>query len=198
VKQSIAVKMNELKSKLDRTKGQIDEQQTSLDTIINELDYVTKQKEIIRQSVLLIEKASETVRYKIKEQIEPIVTSAIKSIFGADYKFEMNFQDSRNNIITNMLVSSKRYPEAVEPMDTHGGGLIDLLSFCLRAALLNLYEHDVSGPIIADEPLKHLSPEQIDSASEMIRFISQKTGRQIIYVTHSASLGSAADNLIKL
>ncbi len=131
-------------------------------------------------------------REQSKIQIENIVTSCLKMIFEEDIDFKIELTEQRGRMNADFLVSDWIYDKKYyyKPELSRGGGVVDIISIALRIAFLLKYAHEKKGPIILDEPAKHLSEEYIFNLSEFLKQISKEFNRQIILVTHNQHLSS--------
>jgi len=68
-----------------------------------------------------------------------------------------------------------------------------VISLALRAALLHANKPKLDGPIILDEPAKHVSDEYSRQVAEFLKQLSTAFGRQIIMVTHNQHLANTGD-----
>ena len=74
-----------------------------------------------------------------------------------------------------------------------GGGVVDTVSIALRIAFLLKYSPPIQGPIILDEPAKHLSDEYVFNIAEFLKQVCKEFNRQIILVTHNQHLSAIGD-----
>jgi DNA repair exonuclease SbcCD ATPase subunit len=79
------------------------------------------------------------------------------------------------------------------PQDARGGGVVDVISLALRLALLEAFRPPVGGPVILDEPAKHVSEEFAPQVAQFLKSFSQSLGRQVIMVSHNQHLADSAD-----
>jgi len=52
---------------------------------------------------------------------------------------------------------------------------------------------DIKGPIILDEPAKHVSDDYITQVAEFLKQVTYMFNRQVIMVTHNRHLSEMAD-----
>lgn len=190
--------VEELKSQIAHLQGKADllsRQNTENEARLEE--YKTD-REVFKKAIELIAVAGEAVRENIKGGFEKIVTHALRSIVGEDYSFAITFDKRGNQQEANFTIKSGDLSEAFNPMDSRGGGIIDIVSLALRVSLLELTQPKVDGPLILDEPFKHLSKEYIENANVFLKGLSDKLGRQIICVTHIRELANEADKIIEI
>ena len=81
-------------------------------------------------------------------------------------------------------------------MDAVGGGVIDIISLSLRIAYWSMKPN---RPVfILDEPLRFLSVDLQERASEMLKTISDELGVQIIMVSHLPNIIGSADKVFNV
>ena len=148
---------------------------------------------VSKEAILLLEHAGQGAREFITKRFNDIVTFALQSVFGDDYRFETTLDIKRNAVWADFRVVSSGYSEAADPLMSRGGGVVDIVSLALRIVLLELYTPRISGPLLLDEPTKQLSKEFSGRAAELLTAISERTGRQIILVTHDQVLAKESE-----
>src|SRR5690606_32113602 len=144
---------------------------------------------------LLLGKVSELARARIKTHIEATVTAALQAVLGrADMRFEVRIRDHGGQTAADWLVVSDHGGEevAAEPEDGRGGGVLDIVSIALRMAVIELSRPRLGGPLLIDEGGKHVSRQYLTALAEFLKQYAERTGRQVIYVTHSPELAAAA------
>lgn len=156
------------------------------DAAVHEAEQITA-----REAMYLLEHAGRGGRELITKKFNDIVTFALQSVFGEDYRFETSHEVKRNAVWLDFRVVSSDYDEPADPIYSRGGGVTDIISLALRVILFELYTPRIDGPLILDEPTKQLSKQFSSRAAEFLSAISERTGRQIILVTHDPILASA-------
>ena len=148
-----------------------------------------------RQTQTLLSKVSEYARAQLKTRIEETVTAALQAVVDETMQFKIEIGESGGKATAEWRVVSSfggnevsRSPEA-----GRGGGVSDIVSLALRLALLELSRPKIGGPVILDEPGKHVSREYLPYLAEFLREYAQQTGRQVIMVTHHGVLADVAD-----
>ena len=191
--------MREIKKSLEHLRQQYDFRRGQRDAVVKRLEFVERRleqnrnlKNLKREAVVLIEAAGQTARESITARIASVVTFALQSVFGDDYRFEVTNTLKRNAVWTDFVVASKGFA-ADSPIDSRGGGVVDVVSLALRAVLLELFAPRIDGPLILDEPTKHLSTEYSGRMAELLGAISERMGRQVILVTHDEELAKEAE-----
>ena len=81
-----------------------------------------------------------------------------------------------------------------KPELSRGGGVVDIVSLALRIAILQTHKPKIQGPLILDEPAKHVSDEYIFNVADFLKQTSELFNRQIIMVTHNNHLAAIGNN----
>jgi DNA repair exonuclease SbcCD ATPase subunit len=139
-------------------------------------------------------KAKET-QDLVKFQLEDIVNLALNAVYSDKYRFETVIEPKRGGTEARLVLFNKD-GEELDPMDSTGGGVCDILSFALRIALLIISKNQ--RVLIMDEPFKFISKDVKESAVEIIRSISRDLGIQIICVTHDVVLIECSDRIFQV
>lgn len=137
--------------------------------------------------------AKET-QQQLEMRITNIVTMALAAVFPDPYEFKLVFNERRNQTEADLLLV--RDGEELSPVEGAGGGVLDVVSFALRIAVLLMSNH--RRIIILDEPFRHLSADLQPKASEMMKMLSDKLGIQFIMVSHEEGIIDCADNIITI
>lgn len=126
-------------------------------------------------------------------QISNIVTMALASV-SFDYEFKVSFVEKRNQTECEMVFV--RDGNECDPMDSSGGGAIDIASIALRMAIWSIKK--TRAIQILDEPAKFLSRDMQEKCSELIKMLSAELGIQMIIVSHIPEMITAADRIINV
>lgn len=143
---------------------------------------------------ILLQQTSDSARDKARKLLEDTTTIALQYVFGSNFsaKIDMRVLNGKPSadiyVVTDMgngeIITAK-------PEDSCGGGVVDIVSIALRISLIQL--KGINGPIILDEPGKHVSSDYSVKLAEFLKYISTTFNKQIIFVTHNEDLKSTAD-----
>lgn len=146
---------------------------------------------------IILQKTSETARERAKERLETTMTSALQYTFGPQFSAEIEMSTSAGKPVADIYVISDYGNGNItrtRPQDSRGGGIVDIVSIALRIAMIQLHsDPPINGPIILDEPGKHVSADYSIKLAEFLKFISVQFKKQIIFVTHNEDLKAIAD-----
>ncbi|HHY70407.1 MAG TPA: ATPase [Thermoanaerobacterales bacterium] len=166
----------------------------------SELEQIADLIDILEQVRFLLQRTSEYAREQIKQQIEMLVTHCLQFVFGPNLEFEIELNEVRGKTSAEFYVISIYDNEKIKtkPQDARGGGIVDVISLALRIAVIQSTDTYKDGPLILDEPAKHVSSEYISNVAQFLKQISDVFNRQIIMVTHNQYLSEIADLTYKV
>lgn len=175
-------------------KNRLDEQ---IEHNKQQLEKVTKQKDLLEQVRILLQTTSEYAREQARQQVEILVTHALQYVFGTDIQFKIEIKEVRGRPDAEFLVKSiyGNYVVETRPQDARGGGVVDVISLALRIAMLQAFQPSIKGPLILDEPAKHVSEEYIGGVAQFLKYYCDMFSRQVIMITHNQHLSEMADNV---
>lgn len=162
------------------------------------LEEVIVQSDRLQQVRILFQESAAFAREQARQQIEYMVTQALQYVFGQEMEFKVVIEELRGRPEGEFLVVSTYGGDIVvetKPQDARGGGVVDVISLALRLALLQANTPYIDGPIILDEPGKHVSEEYSMQLANFLKHVSQTFHRQVILVTHDRQLAEAGDKV---
>ena len=187
--------IKQLRTTLERQKGQ--QLQIENTIALTNRDVNEKKRDLQRH-----EKAREIIRevgLKTQQQlsfhISDITSLALEAVFADPYKLVVDFVQRRNKTECDLYFD--RDGNRMEPLLASGGGAVDVASFALRIASWSMQRPKSRNVIILDEPLRFLSANHQEQASQMIKEVSEKLGIQFIIITHEPILASYADKVFE-
>jgi DNA repair exonuclease SbcCD ATPase subunit len=188
-------------NRYNKAKGQLELLEHQLTETEGNLGSVQYNLDIWRQVQILFGKVSEYARAQLKLRIEETVTAALQGIMNDDkIRFQIAMKTFNNQPAAEWLVISycDGAEVAVSPEDARGGGIVDIVSIALRLAMMELARPKPGGPLMFDEPGKHVSWEYAPNLAHVLKEYAQSTGRQIVMVTHNDDLAEVADITIQV
>ncbi len=192
----------ELEKALKEAGNELVSRKTARDLLLQNLREVEEKwqannakRELLDKVRLLFQLSSDHARTQAKQQLETLVTNALQYVFGSAFRFEIELSDHGGNPTAEFYVVTEWEGQTVKnkPQDARGGGIVDIVSLALRIALIETIKPRLNGPIILDEPGKHVSEDYIVPMIEFLKSIGETFGRQIILVTHNTHLTESAD-----
>lgn len=167
--------------------------------LTEEADAQEEQTQVLEETRLLLQKAGTEARESARVRLETTVTDALRYVFGPDFRFVIELNETARRTEAEFYVESMSGGELIKtkPEDARGGGIIDLISIALRVSLIQIHSNpSIKGPILLDEPGKHVSADYTMKLSTFLKQMSAAFGRQIIVSTHQADLANIADDTL--
>jgi DNA repair exonuclease SbcCD ATPase subunit len=192
--------VNRLNEYISREEGKREKLIEHLNYNIENLDNTLKEIELLEKVAILFQKTSEFAREQAKRQIETLVTKCLQFIFENNIEFTIELDEMRNkasaefyveNDIDGIIIKTK-------PELSRGGGVVDIVSLALRIAFLQIHKPPIEGPLILDEPAKHVSEDYIFNVGEFLKKTSEMFNRQIIMITHNQHLSALGNKAYKV
>lgn len=199
--QTLRSRLATVQSLVDRRQGKRDELLSRKAALEGSLAKSRHAQEVTTNVTVLLREAGDYARDQAREQVQAITTLALQSVFGTDYQFVLESGKQGNNAsVTCKVISPYGDGETIETegTDSRGGGLVDIQSLALRTAMLETARPPIDGPLLLDEPCKHVSEEYVPEAGKFLRESSATFDRQVIMVTHNDHLAGLANNVIRL
>ena len=188
---------------IDKAVKILETKNTELNLAINNFGNLKKKIEEKKEYQISLEKLQMLVidvgqksQREIINYMEETVGLAIKSIFGEEYNFKIEFETKRDQTECKFYIDKNGL--LLEPRaDSIGGGIIDVAALALHVLVLVL---EKAPPIlIADEPqLKNVSRSHLPEVAEMVSRLVKMLDIQLIMVSHIPEMIDIADNIIEI
>lgn len=185
-----------LESEINIDKGKRDLLESNLKKTNDELRKIEEYEDILSKVQILFQETSSYGREQAKRQIEMLVTKCLQTILETDIEFVVEITEKREIPQAQFYVISNYngYSVKTEPELARGGGIVDIISIALRIAFISINKRpSLEGPLIFDEPGKHVSDDYIFNLGEFLKNSSRYFKRQILMVTHNKHLSEICD-----
>lgn len=148
----------------------------------------------IDEGEILLQRIAKEAQDGLVFMVEDVVQSALNSVFPHMYKFILSFSIARGKSAAVITLMDNLGNE-VDPMESNGGGIVDVVSFALRVAMVTLASEEKT--MILDEPFKWISSGYKEAAGDMLKALADQMGIQFIVVTHDDVIIEAADRVFR-
>lgn len=186
--------LTECRSAIDEAKGRFKSLRRDQQENNSNIKAYRRLKEGIEEAQALIQQTAKETQEQLRYHVEDLVQSAIDTCFPGQYDFFLSFEIKRGR--TEAEIYLEREGERINPMDSSGGGVVDIVAFALRLACWSLSRTD--PVIVLDEPFKFLSADIRPLAGEILKTLSEKLGLQIIMVTHDSVMIDVSDRVFEV
>ena len=183
----------DFKKKLQELTARRDSYVSLLNDRVKRNSDIDDELKVVLDSQKLVQAVAEAVQSQLSSRIDDIVNLGLATCFP-EYTFEMKYVQSRGKTEVQFLVKDK--DNIIDPLNQCGGGLVDVLCFCLRLSVYSI--STTSNVIILDEPFRFISRGLRNRVAELLSILSKKLGLQIIMVTHIDEFTETADNQIRI
>jgi len=150
--------------------------------------------ETIEKSQALIQDTAKETQDQLRFHLQDLVNSALESVFPGSYEFRLEFLPTRKSTEADIYLLKDGC--RVDPLDSSGGGVVDVICFALRVVAWSIGNSD--NCVMMDEPFKWLSVNLRPLAAELLRLLSNQLHLQLIFVTHDPELVSVCDRIFRV
>lgn len=190
------MQLSRARARVEQLKG-IKQQLTNKHSEIEEnLRINTKQKRRVEQAIEIVKIVGLKTQQNLQFHISNISTMALDAVFDRSYELIAEFVERRGRTECDLLLKTEDM--TIDPLDSSGGGVVDVVSFALRVAAYSLQNPKVRPVLLLDEPFTHLSEQLFPKACELLRQISNELGVQMIVITHAEALMDCADKTFQI
>lgn len=144
---------------------------------------------------MLLETYSEEEQESLRRRVEGLVSRGLSVIFGEGYGFKVEVGQSRGQASMEFKVVTPEGERA--PLESHGGGVVNVVAFVLRVVIAALTP-GISRTLILDEPFAQLSAEFLEPMGSFLRELVDATGLQLLIVSHEEEIAAVADKAYRI
>lgn len=188
--------LEEMKTSYNQRLGKLEQLKTDKSNCEQELTNIKTTLLDYECERSILQKTSENARAYATKRLEDTMTTALQHVFGMNYSASIEPDISAGKPVVEIYTVEKQGEDEIrtKPQENNGGGIVDIVSIALRIAMIQLQnDPPLNGPIILDEPGKHVSADFSIKLAEFLKFVSSHFKKQIIFVTHNDDLKSIAD-----
>lgn len=158
----------------------------------------TKKAEYKDESRRFLSELAATRRGVMKEQVEQVAGDALKHIYDDNYSLTLEYGERAGRTTLEIKINTVT-PDGVvsRDMSGKGGGVADTVALAIRILFI-LLNPKLDKFVVLDETWKHQDSTRIVRAAEFIKALVEKTGMQVLFITHHPSMSTFADKNIHL
>lgn len=177
----------ELANKVSELKGRKWAAEKELASSKKALEEAEKHLEAANGLKAVVQQVAKETQDKLRFRFEAIVQACLDAVFPDSYIFKMEFISRRGQVEVDMWLDKDG--TRMDPLDSNGGGVVDVMSIALRLCCLTLSAN--ARLLLLDEPFGHLRGEARERLGELLAIISEKLNVQIFMV------GDVAGNVVR-
>lgn len=202
----MSVELADLTRQLRMTRRTLDQRTGAARSLAVQGQRVRDEVAELRQRISNCEKAAELLsrigeerQTATQHRIEALVTQGLRTIFGPELSFHLVPGVRAKTPVVDFIVRSSIDGETVDTdvMDARGGGLAVTVGFLLQVVVLLLSKHRQDTVLFLDETFAFLSEDHHAAMAQFLRELTDKTGIQVIMVTHTPALAEHADTVYR-
>lgn len=198
---TLTIQARNRRRQLDATAGEARSVLLRGKEIETEIDVLNETITDLEKVTGLLNSLGEERQLKAQQVIEELVTRGLQTIFDETLSFHIVQSVRGKTANVEFLVRTTLPSGVVETpvMDARGGGLAATIGFLLRIVVMLLKGKDTSDQniLVLDETFAHVSAEYLPALGEFLREIVDKTGVQIVMVTHQNEFVDYADKVYR-
>jgi len=174
--------MQELGSKLTELQYTIKSNKIVLDRARKELLETKELIGVLDQANTVLKVIGENKKRATIEMFERVVTASLKEVFDFDYRFIIEVSSDKK-ILTKFKL---RQPNGLEldVMDSCGGGVVDVVSFVLKALMLASIRPKRTQVMFLDESFSRVSSDYVPKVADLLVSLSKQLNMKFLLVTH--------------
>jgi len=198
----------DVETRLRMRRRELEERQVEARLVLTRAKEVKAEIERLQVEIVTLEKSGmvlnsigEERQIRAQDTIEQLVTRGLQQIFDDSLSFHIVQTVKAKAASVEFVVRTTLSGGGVVDtpvMDARGGGLAATIGFLLRVVILLLKNgQDKDNILILDETFAHVSEEYLEGMGEFVRELVEKTGIQVLMVTHQPVFIDYADAAYK-
>lgn len=146
-------------------------------------------KKAVEELTLVVQKAARDTQDQLRVRIEDVVQTSLDAVFPNTYTFKTEFVARRGRTELDMWLDKDG--ARMDPLDSNGGGVVDVISLALRVCCLTMSKFD--RVLLLDEPFPRIRGTARQRLGEVLTLISHRLGIQVIMVADVAGTSIVPD-----
>jgi DNA repair exonuclease SbcCD ATPase subunit len=134
----------------------------------------------------IVQALAESIQQEAHGRIAGVVSRCLAAVFEDPYEFRIVFEQTRGR--TEARLVFVRDGVEVNPIDSSGGGVVDVAAFALRLSCLMLSRPARRRVVVMDEPFRFVSKAYRPAVAVLLEQLAKELAVQFIIVTHFPEL----------
>lgn len=190
----LSVRVQQWRRRLDRQVGEAQAAALRGKQLVSEVDALKNEQQELAKAAEVLTSIGETRQHAAQQQIEALVTRGLQVIFDDDMSFHVQQSVKGGRPQVDFMIRSEVNGQQVETsvLDARGGGVAAVVGFLLRLVVILLGQKP-NSLMVLDETFGMVSKDYEPRVAEFLRELVDKTGVQVLLVTHSDAFDDVAD-----
>ena len=197
---SLDIRARQKRRQLDARQGEMRATLLRGKELQAEISGLAEAVETLDRTTIFLNSLGEEKQLKAQQTIEELVTRGLQTIFDETLSFHILQTVRGKTANVEFLVRTTLDGREIETpvMEARGGGLAATIGFLLRLVVMLLDKGTRQENImLLDETFAHVSAEYLDPLRSFLRQVVDKTGVQIVMVTHQPEFAEEADKVYR-
>lgn len=155
--------------------------------------------DLYARTAALLTRIGEEAQENAREMFENLATRALQGIFGSELEFRLVPGESGGQVTLEPVIRSRHGGEAVDTpvLDAQGGGIAVVVGFVLQLVMVMLTP-GARKVLFLDETFAFVSVAFRQRLAEFLREVADRTGVQVVMITHDEVYAEYADARVRL
>jgi DNA repair exonuclease SbcCD ATPase subunit len=193
---ALASRIGNVRSTVDRLNQQLDYESSTIVRLGRRIKELEDEKVQLVKAVGLIDRCIQIISANGIGKIESIVSDGLRRVFNDPTLTLVVEKKSQARGNVYRLLVQKDGGEPYDPMNSYGGGVVNVIALLLRLILIKRFK--LAKLIVLDEQFNNVSAEYLPTVSALLKTLTDKHGYTILAVTHQPILADAADSVYQV
>ena len=145
----------------------------------------------------VLQEVARMTQQQLEYRLSELTSLALETVFPDPYKLKLTFENQRGRTVAQLWFVDREGNE-IDPMDSVGGGPVDVAALALRLSLICASRPRPRPTVLLDEPFRYVSRDLQPRVCQMLREVADRLKIQFIIVTHEDRLTEVADRVFRV
>lgn len=195
----LSAAVRQRRQQLDRLAGRAQQVAKAGQETDAEIERLAGLVELHAKTGAVLTSVGEEAQANAQSLFEDLSTRALEAIFGEGLSFRFEPGETGGQVTLEPLIRSDFGGTVIETgvADARGGGMVAVTGFVLRLVMVML-SPGVRKIIFLDETFAFVSAQYRRPLGSFLRYVADRTGVQIVMITHDPVYAEFADTLWQL
>lgn len=188
-------KLQEVVKDLNVREGQRSMLMESRDNLLTEIAEGNSRVDNLKLIEAFLTQFADERQAQVYRQIEATVSEGLLAVFNEDIRLEVTTKvvGARSETVFTVVSQTDEGELRTSIMDARGGGVAAIVGFLIQAVLV-LLTPGLRPVLFLDETFRNVSEEYQAPLGEFVKDLCERTGLQVVLVTHQPTIAEYADS----